>query len=70
MVVGNLDRPLASKLCSHNAKPSAVVGLTLWEQSLLAIQAPRCVRQGPSRARPSATPVAPTGMCVIMKVGV
>ncbi len=24
MVVGNLHRPLASKLCSHNAKPSTV----------------------------------------------
>ncbi len=27
---------IASKLCSHSGVPSAVVGSTLWEQSLLA----------------------------------
>ena len=38
MVVGSLHRPLASKLCSHSVEPPTVVGSTLWEQSLLAMQ--------------------------------
>ncbi len=43
MVVGSLNRPLASKLCSHSGEPTTEHGLPLWEQSLLAmasVQAP------------------------------